>query len=120
VTLAIAAMLAISGFAPFLAAVQLERVPHNTSLWPLTLLLGAGLIVAVLVKREPRFAIAAGPFLTPYVMLTSWSAPLLAVVSTTPELAAAVAGTWVLAYLQTGLKAGARTSRGLLELWLVH
>lgn len=68
----------------------------NTSLWPLSLPVGLALMVAALRLHNARLAMLAGPCLSPYVVLYSWAGALLAVADSTPELAAAVAGLWVL------------------------
>ncbi|MGA9191811.1 MAG: hypothetical protein WBZ24_08770 [Anaerolineales bacterium] len=97
-----ALMLAVYGISPFLGGSKLIGIAHNSSLWPVSLPLGLGLAVAALRKRDRRYAIAAGPTLSPYVMITSWSAPLMAVADSTAEMTVAVIGLWILAYLQTG------------------
>lgn len=96
-------MIAVYGVSPFLGGSQLIGIAHNASLWPVSLPIGLGPVVAALRRRDSRYAIAAGPCLSPYVMITSWSAPLLAIAASTAETAAAVGGLWILAYLQTGL-----------------
>lgn len=96
-------MIAVYGVSPFLAGTELINIAHNASLWPASLPVGLGLVAAALRKWDVRYAIAAGPCLSPYVMITSWSAPLLALSASTVEMAAAVGGFWIIAYLQTGL-----------------
>jgi hypothetical protein len=58
------------------------------------------LLAAALRKREIRFAIGAGPCLSPYVLFHSWSGPLLAVVPNQWDTLAAVAGLWILVLLR--------------------
>ena len=67
----------------------------NASLWPISIPVGLGLLVAALQKRQIEYAMAASPCLTPYVLLHSWIGALLAVVSNTPVLIASVIGLWI-------------------------
>lgn len=68
----------------------------NASLWPASIPLGMGLLAAALWKRRLPFAIAASPFLSPYVLLHSWVVELLALSAHPWLLGAAVAGLWCL------------------------
>jgi hypothetical protein len=72
----------------------------NASLWPMSIPVGLGLLAAALRKREIRFAIGAGPCLSPYVLFHSWSGPLLAVVPNQWDTLAAVAGLWILVLIR--------------------
>lgn len=71
----------------------------NASLWPASIPVGLGLAVAALRKREVRYAIAASPCLSPYVLFHSWSGALAAVLAQPAEALAAIAGLWVLVLL---------------------
>jgi hypothetical protein len=68
----------------------------NASLWPMSIPVGLALLVAALHKRKIEFAMAASPCLSPYLMMHSWVAALLAVAASLPETAAAVVGFWIL------------------------
>ena len=68
----------------------------NASLWPMSIPVGLALSVSSIRRRRIEYAIAASPCLSPYVLLHSWYGPLLAIVSLTPEIAAAVIGMWIL------------------------
>lgn len=68
----------------------------NASLWPMYIPVGLALLAAALHKRKIEFAMAASPCLSPYLMMHSWVAALLAVVASLPETAAAVVGFWIL------------------------
>jgi len=68
----------------------------NASLWPMSIPVGLALLAAALHKRKIEFAMAASPCLSPYLMMHSWVAALLAVVASLPETAAAVVGFWIL------------------------
>jgi hypothetical protein len=102
ITISLGVLFLIYGIDPFLGAASMVDMPHNASLWPTSLPLGLTLLVAALRKRELRFSIATGPCLSPYVMITSWGAPFLAIASFTPELIAAVVGAWILAMMRSG------------------
>jgi hypothetical protein len=69
---------------------------QSASLWPMSIPVGLGLLAAALHKRQPGFAMAASPCLSPYLMMHSWVAVLLAIVTSLPETAAAVVGFWIL------------------------
>jgi hypothetical protein len=45
---------------------------HNTSLWPWGAGVGLALLALALKQRAPRWAMASGPFLSPYLLLHSW------------------------------------------------
>jgi hypothetical protein len=68
----------------------------NASLWPSSIPAGLALIVAALRKREMRFAMAASPSLSPYVLLHAWAGALIALAPATLEMLAAVIGLWAL------------------------
>lgn len=77
-----------------------ENYWWNASLWPQSIPVGLGLLVAALRKNEIRYAIAASPCLSPYVLFHSWSGALLAIVHRLPEMIAVFIGLWVLVLLQ--------------------
>jgi hypothetical protein len=68
----------------------------NASLWPISLPIGFALLVAALRRREIKFAMAASPCLSPYVLFHAWSGALASLASQTTELIAAVIGLWIL------------------------
>ncbi len=72
----------------------------NASLWPSSIPVGLVLLVAALRKREIRYAMAASPCLSPYVLLHAWSGALVALVASQVEMIAAVIGLWVLVILR--------------------
>ncbi len=74
---------------------ELSSAEANASLWPLSIPIGLALITAGIRKRQIKFPIAASPFLSPYLKFHSWSTVLLALSGSLPELAAAVAGLWI-------------------------
>jgi hypothetical protein len=67
----------------------------NASLWPLSIPVGLALLITSLRKQKIEFAIAASPCLSPYLLFHSWVGALLAFVSSTPEVIAAVIGLWI-------------------------
>jgi len=72
----------------------------NASLWPASIPVGLALVVAAIRRRNARFAMAASPCLSPHVLFHSWSAALIAIVSSTPEMIAAWVGLWILVLLR--------------------
>ena len=82
---------------------RLERqlsIWWSASLWPMSIPVGLGLIAAALRQRRIQFAMAASPCLSPYLMMHSWVAALLAIVTALPEMLAVVAGFWILILLR--------------------
>ena len=72
----------------------------NASLWPMSIPIGLTLLVSSIRKHKIEYAIAASPCLSPYVLLHSWYGPLLAIISFTPEVIAAVIGLWILVVIR--------------------
>jgi len=72
----------------------------NASLWPISIPVGLGLLVASIRKQNISYAISASPCLSPYLLLHSWIGPLIALASSQYEMAAVVIGLWIL----TGLR----------------
>ena len=68
----------------------------NASLWPFSIPVGLALLAAAFHHRRIEYAMGAGPCLSPYVLLHAWSGAIIALVPSIPELAAAVAGIWLL------------------------
>ncbi len=98
VAAAAALALLIFGFWPA-AWRETGAMRWNASLWPASLPIGLWMLAAALRRREVRLAMAATPFLSPYVLLGSWAGVLVAAVGATGELAAIVVGQWVLVAL---------------------
>ena len=68
----------------------------NASLWPGSIPVGLALAWAALRKREIRYAMAASPCLSPYVLLHSWSGALMALLALPGEALVAIIGLWIL------------------------
>ncbi len=73
----------------------------NASLWPMSIPVGLALLTAAVRKRDQRLAMAAAPCLSPYLLLHSWGAALLAIIDRVPETIAAVAGLWILVAIRS-------------------
>jgi hypothetical protein len=99
VTLALLITFALWGLWPLQGA-NLASIAHNASLWPVSIPIGLGLLVAALHRRQMGFAMAASPCLSPYVMVTSWAGVLMAILRSIPETIAVVIGAWILIYLR--------------------
>lgn len=100
-TLALLISFALFGFWPmrFMDTLTLAQ-PHNASLWPSSIPLGLALMVASFRKRDLRYAMAASPCLSPYVLFSSWVGALASVLQEPAEALAAVVGLWVLVVLR--------------------
>ena len=72
----------------------------NSSLWPVSIPVGLALLVTALRKNDIRYAMAASPTLSPYVLFHSWVIVLLAIVASTPETVAVVIGLWILVLIR--------------------
>jgi len=73
----------------------------NASLWPMSIPVGLAMIVTAYKRMDVRYAIAASPLISPYLLFHSWAGALFAVVSSTGETIAAVAGMWILVLLRS-------------------
>jgi hypothetical protein len=73
----------------------LISAPHNTSLWPGSLLIGLPLLVYALRNRKQGFALMATPLLSPYIAPQSWSIAMLGLIPYEWELVAASLASWV-------------------------
>jgi hypothetical protein len=60
-------------------------------------------MVAAFRRREKRYAMAASPALSPYVLFHSWSAALAALLPEQAEFIAAVIGLWILIIIRAGI-----------------
>ena len=99
VTIAFLLTFLVFGFWP-LRSGSLVTIEHNASFWPATIPIGLCLIVASLRKRNMKFAMAATPCLTPYIMFPSWVGVIGAILSSAPEAITAILGTWIFIILR--------------------
>ncbi len=72
----------------------------NASLWPSSIPVGLALLAAAVRREKIEYAMAASPCLSPYVLLHSWIAPLLAISASTIETICAVIGLWILVFIR--------------------
>ena len=89
----------IYGFWPLRFIARLDEW-WNASLWPASIPVGLGLLVAAVRKRRIEYAMGASPCLSPYVLLHSWVGALLAIVGSLPETIGAVVGLWIIVILR--------------------
>ncbi len=75
----------------------------NASLFPWSVPVGLYLMVRAIREREIKYALPAGPALSPYVLFHSWSAAAIAVVSSDRWALAVCLGLWVLILLRAVL-----------------
>jgi hypothetical protein len=73
----------------------------NASLWPASIPVGIALLIGAIIRKKKEYAIAASPFLSPYVLLHAWVGVLLALVSRVPQTLIAVIGLWVVVVLRS-------------------
>lgn len=57
----------------FLKSQKVISRPYNSSIWPLGLPIGFGLLILAIWKRDKKFAIIASPFFAPYLTDHSWA-----------------------------------------------
>jgi len=74
----------------------------NASLWPASIPVGLALAVAAIRRRDIRYAMAASPCLSPYVLLHSWSGAVAALLAAPLEFFAAWIGLWALVVIRAG------------------
>jgi hypothetical protein len=79
-----------------LGALRTTNYWWNASLWPMSIPVGLGLLVAAIRKQKIEFAMAASPCLSPYVLFHSWAGAVLSIVAFVPETIAVVIGLWIL------------------------
>lgn len=101
VSLALLISFAIFGLWPlrFNDTLTLTRA-YNASLWPSSIPIGLTLLVASIRKRNIKYAIAASPCLSPYVLLHAWVGALVSAVSQPVETITAVIGLWILVIIR--------------------
>lgn len=97
----LAVAISIAVFGPwFLAIPPISEIRLNASFWPFSLPIGLAWLVAAIRKTEIRYSLIASPFLSPYMLLHSWTGALLGIIPLTYEFAAAVTGLWILVLLR--------------------
>lgn len=93
--------LLLYGFWPLhFREIQVVSQGWNASLWPVSIPVGLALTVAAFRRREIRFAMAASPCLSPYVLLHAWSGALASLSALSAEMVAAVIGLWILVIMR--------------------
>jgi len=71
----------------------------NASWWPWSIPFGLVLAVSSLRDQRKDYAMAASPFLSPYVTHSSWVAVIVALLPRKLELFVAVIGMWIVAFI---------------------
>jgi hypothetical protein len=95
VTLAYIASFALFGFWPVKMGVSLVD-SYNASLWPYGLIAGVPLLVYAILKRLKFVAVAATPFLAPYVNIHSYAVGLFALIPYPVGFVLMVAMSWLI------------------------
>jgi len=99
VTLAFVASVILFGWWPGRSA-SMAEFWWNASLWPWSIPAGLVLLGVSLWRRDWRYALAASPLLTNYVLLHAWAGAVLATVHNTRLLAVVVGVLWFLVLRQ--------------------
>jgi hypothetical protein len=73
---------------------------YNDSIWPVGIPVGLVLLTSALKNFELRKFIAFPPFLSPYVLMQSWSGVLLSMIASDIETIAAVLGMYIIGILK--------------------
>ena len=68
---------------------------YNTSLWPQGFFIGIWLLYKSIQKNQPRMAMAASPFLSPYALQFTWVAVLTGLIHAPLELFIVSIGLWI-------------------------
>jgi hypothetical protein len=79
---------------------ELFTANYNFSLWPLSLPIGAVLLISALRTRKKEISLLSSPFFSPYVAPHSWSSALLAILPRQWEALAASLGSWIMLYMR--------------------
>lgn len=58
--------------------IRSNGVDYNFSLWPPGVILGLAFLILAIIKKEKRFAMMSGPFLSPYALIATYGTSLLA------------------------------------------
>ena len=72
----------------------------NASLWPMSIPIGLVLLTKAIRRRSEHLAMGASPFLSPYVLLHSWSGALVSLANSTADMLAAVIGLWIIVIIR--------------------
>jgi len=92
--------LAMFGMWPLLS-LQVEFASSaNASLWPLSIPLGLVGLAAAFKEEKVEFAMAASPFLTPYIVFHSYVGALISLVKSRVYFVVAVAGLYLFGFVQ--------------------
>jgi len=100
VSISVLLSFALFGFWPerFLEPISFD---WNASLWPMSIPIGLVLLVKAIRNRSDRLSMVASPFLSPYVLLHSWSGALVSLANSTMDMLAAVIGLWILVIIRS-------------------
>lgn len=98
--IALAVSLLIFGYWPATRPLNLIDSAWNASLWPWSIPIGVVLIARSLRDGRKDFAMAASPFLSPYLAYHSWAAVLTALIKKDFDLIAACIGMWLVAVVR--------------------
>jgi hypothetical protein len=94
ITIALVLSILIFGVWPLKSGRQLD-FSFRASFWPASIPVGLTLLVYAIRRNKVRFTFGASPLLSPYALFHSWVGALYAIADMVPELAAAVAGLWM-------------------------
>ena len=69
---------------------------YNASFWPFSIPIGLALLCLAFWRKDSRFAMAASPFISPYVLFHAWVGPLVSIVRSSIAVLLVVLALWVL------------------------
>lgn len=72
---------------------------YNSSLWPQSIPIGLGLLIAAIRTRKKSLAMISTPFLSPYVGPQSWSISILGLAALPLDVTFVSIGTWIVRLL---------------------
>jgi hypothetical protein len=85
----------ILGFQRTLEQSANSSFAYNTSIWPQGIFIGIWLLYKAIQKDEAKMAMAASPFLSPYVLQFTWVAILAGLIQSPLELMVVSAALWI-------------------------
>lgn len=101
ITIALIGSILVFGFWPLSSVSVIEIAENfNASLWPSSLSIGIAFLFLSFKFVKKEFAMAASPFLSPYVLFHSYSSSVAALITSPIALLATNLALWVLVFLR--------------------
>jgi hypothetical protein len=84
-------------------SMQIHKSDPVNSIWPVSIPAGFYLLYRMIKNRDIKTAIAAGPFLSPYVLFQSWSGLIISLSHDPIGVMVVSLGIWIMRLIQTGV-----------------